>query len=29
MARAGGTDPARLGDALAEAERLVIAALGT
>ncbi len=29
MARAGGTDAARLGDALAEAERLIVAALGS
>ena len=27
MARAGGTDAAKLGDALAEAERLIVAAL--
>jgi alanyl-tRNA synthetase len=27
MARAGGTDPAKLADALAEAERLVVGAL--
>jgi hypothetical protein len=28
MARAGGKDPAKLPDALAEAERLILSALG-